>query len=60
MSDFSRRAIQAGFSQEQAAFLDTMLAKFPHTHEADEITDLDEVIADAVEHLEEDDDEDDD
>lgn len=59
MSDFTRRAIQAGFSQEQAAFLDTMLAKFPHGHEIEEVEGLEERLEE-IEEGEDGDEEDDD
>lgn len=49
MSDFTRQAQKAGFTPQQADFLDTMLAKFPHSHEAGDIEGLDETISEALE-----------
>ena len=53
MSAFTKQAVIAGFTQAQADFLDSRLAKFPHTHEMEDIEGLEEA-------LESEDDEDDD
>jgi hypothetical protein len=44
MSAFTKQATAAGFSQQQADFMDSMLAKFPHTHEIEEIEGLEEAL----------------
>lgn len=44
MSAFTKQAIAAGFSQAQADFMDSMLAKFPHGHDMDEIEGLEEAL----------------
>jgi hypothetical protein len=44
MSAFTKQAVAAGFSQQQADFMDSMLAKFPHSHEIDEIEGLEEAL----------------
>ena len=44
MSAFKRQAMAAGFSQEQADFMDSMLAKFPHTHDMEDIEGLEEAL----------------
>ena len=44
MSAFTKQAVAAGFSQQMADFLDTMVAKFPHTHDVEDIEGLDELL----------------
>jgi hypothetical protein len=44
-SDFKRKALKAGFTEEQADFLDQNVAEFPHTHEISEIDGLEEELA---------------
>jgi len=44
MSAFTKQAVAAGFSQQQADFLDTMLAKFPHMHDMEDIEGLEEAL----------------
>lgn len=56
MTAFEKKAITAGFTPNQAAFLDAELAKYPHEHEMEDIVGLEE----ALETDEEDDDSDDD
>ena len=56
MSDFSKQAQKAGFTKEQADFLDTMLAKFPHMHDIDDIEGLEEALEGDGEEDEDDDD----
>lgn len=45
---FIELAQEAGFDQEQAEFLWEHLAKFPHTHTADQIEDLDEAVEEII------------
>jgi hypothetical protein len=44
MSRFIDDAIEAGFSMEQAKFMDECIAKYPHTHDIDEIEGLEEAL----------------
>jgi len=44
MSVFTKQAVAAGFSQAQADFMETQLAKYPHGHEIDEIEGLEEAL----------------
>ncbi len=44
MSAFTKQAIAAGFSQQQADFMDSMLAKFPHIHDMEDIEGLEEAL----------------
>ena len=44
MSAFTKQAVAAGFSQQQADFMDSMLAKFPHMHEIEDIEGLEEAL----------------
>lgn len=53
MSAFTKQAIVAGFSQQQADFLDTMLAKFPHEHDMADIEGLEEALEEAGVEIEE-------
>jgi hypothetical protein len=57
MEQFIGLAIAAGFSREQAEFLAENVAKYPHSHDMNEIHGLDEALADIETSLEEDDDE---
>jgi len=43
---FIRAEMAAGFSQEQAEFMDEALAKHPHTHDIEDIGDLEERLED--------------
>ena len=45
MSEFVQDATKAGFTRKQAEFMEESLAKFPHTHTAEEITDFEEAVA---------------
>lgn len=56
MSAFTKQAVAAGFTQEQADFLDKQLAKFPHEHTAEDITDFDDAVIEALPEEEEDED----
>jgi hypothetical protein len=47
--NFIQDAIDAGFTREQAEFLETRLALYPHAHEIDEVHGL----VEALEELEE-------
>lgn len=55
MSDFLEDAIEAGFSREQAEFLDERLAKYPHSHTVEEIDGLEDALEDIEEEEEEED-----
>lgn len=44
MSAFTKQAVIAGFTQAQADFLDSRLAKFPHIHEMEDIEGLEEAL----------------
>jgi hypothetical protein len=44
MSAFQKKAIAAGFTPNQAAFLDLELAKFPHEHEIEDIVGLEDAL----------------
>ena len=60
---FIQDAVDAGFTQEQAEFMWDALAQKPHTHSVDEITGLEEAIAEEVAEIadgEDDEDDDDD
>lgn len=59
MSVFTKQAVSVGFTQEQAAFLDTQLAKFPHDHTASQIVDFDAAVIEALPEEEDDEDEED-
>lgn len=47
-------AIEAGFTQSQAEFLDECLAKYPHSHDMTEIDGLEEALAEEEEEDDED------
>lgn len=47
MSAFYDDATEAGFTPDQARFLDECLAKHPHTHDVDDIVGLEEALDDA-------------
>lgn len=51
---FITDAIEAGFTAEQAAFLEERMAQYPHSHEIDEINGLEEVLAEEEDEEEED------
>lgn len=57
MSAFRQAAKDAGFSEEQARFLDTLLSKPGHHHDIEEVDGLEEELA-ALEGDEDEDDED--
>ena len=46
MSAFQKKAIAAGFTPNQAAFLDLEMAKFPHEHEIEDVIGLEEALED--------------
>lgn len=48
-SAFQAEAMDKGFTADQAEFLYEHLSQKPHTHTADQITDLDETIMAAIE-----------
>jgi hypothetical protein len=48
-NDFVEAAIEAGFTHEQADFLDQWLAKFPHSHDVSEIDGLEDAIEEGIE-----------
>lgn len=51
-SQFEGAALDAGFTQKQIEFMDEFLAKYPHTHNAEDINGLEEFI-EAIEEDEE-------
>jgi hypothetical protein len=56
MTQFMKDAIEAGFTKEQAEFMEEFLAKFPHTHSMDEVDGLDKVLDELENEDEEDED----
>jgi hypothetical protein len=46
--DFIEAAIDAGFSESMAEFMDQWLAKYPHGHSVDEIDGIDELVDEKV------------
>ena len=44
MSYFVKAAIAAGFSEQQADFMDKALAKFPHEHDMEDVRGLEEAL----------------
>jgi hypothetical protein len=46
MSAFTKQAVAVGFSQDQADFLDKMLAKFPHEHDIGDVEGLHDRLED--------------
>ena len=42
--EFIKRALAAGFPPEQADFLNSHVAKYPHVHDMDEVTGLEEAL----------------
>jgi hypothetical protein len=48
MNEFVEAAIEAGFTQEQAEFMEQWLARFPHNHDVSEIDGVDELVDEKV------------
>ena len=48
MSEFTDMAVEVGFTQEQADFMEQWLAQESHSHGVDEIDGLDEAIDEKV------------
>lgn len=48
MRDFIEAAMEVGFTEEQAEFMDQWLAKFPHGHDVSEIDGVDELVDEKV------------
>ena len=44
MTAFQKKAIAAGFTPSQAAFLDLELAKYPHEHEIEDVIGLEDAL----------------
>lgn len=53
--DFMELGLEAGFSKEQLEFLEEHLAKYPHTHDIDDVVGLQEALEDISEEEEDDD-----
>lgn len=51
--NFLNDALEAGFTQAQAEFLNDRVAPYPHSHEMSEVEGLDEVLEEMEEEEEE-------
>jgi hypothetical protein len=56
-NQFVEAAMEVGFTQEQAEFMDELLAKYPHSHRVEEVEGLDDYIETAIEDNDDDDEE---